>query len=125
MLIIKSIIQSIAEIDHTLTLLNASEFFSPYEWAYCSSKPNPLPSQAGIWCAKEAFCKAISQVTEFPACTLVDFEVRHAANGRPWIRLKEPLEQWCQNKGLAIDTSISHSGDFAAATVLLHSIPTW
>ncbi|WP_146141243.1 holo-ACP synthase [Stenomitos frigidus] len=119
MLVIKSVIQAIVDINRTL-LLSDVEYFSSYERSYCLSKTNPLASFAGILCAKAAFMSAIAH-SAHPDCTFADVEVRHSATGRPWIGLVGPLAQWCQEQRLAIDTSISHSGEFAAATVLLYS----
>ncbi|HEY9659744.1 MAG TPA: 4'-phosphopantetheinyl transferase superfamily protein [Allocoleopsis sp.] len=121
MLIIKSVIQPIATIDPLLPVLLDIEFFSSYEQHYCGRKANPLASFTGIWCAKTALNQAIRCIVEFPACTFSDFEVCHADNGRPWIGLNHQLAQWCQKQNLSIDLSITHSGDFAAATVLLYT----
>ncbi|MCY7320720.1 MAG: 4'-phosphopantetheinyl transferase superfamily protein [Phormidesmis sp. CAN_BIN36] len=120
-IIIKSVIHPIAELDRRLALLSDGEFFSPYERHYCLSKSKPLPSFSGIWCAKEAFRQAIGDLDPFPDCPFLDVEVRHDSNGRPWIGLKNHLTQWCDDKGLAINLSISHSREFAAASVLLYS----
>ncbi|MBD2018929.1 hypothetical protein H6F43_01850, partial [Leptolyngbya sp. FACHB-36] len=53
MLVIKSVIQAIADINRTL-LLSDIEVFSPYERSYCLGKLNPSASFAGIVCAKAA-----------------------------------------------------------------------
>lgn len=120
--IIKSVIHPIAELDRRLALLSDVKFFSPYERHYCLSKSKPLPSFSGIWCAKEAFRQAIDDLDQFPYCPLLDVEVRHDFNGRPYIELKNYLTQWCHEKGVTIDLSISHSREFAAASVLLYGV---
>lgn len=119
---IKSVVESIEEFNRNLVMLRDVEIFSSYERHYCFRKSNPLPSLAGIWCAKEAFCQAIADFPEFPPCLWADFEVRHNVSGRPWIRLNNSLTNVCQEQGLAIDLSISHAGLFAAASVLLYSV---
>ena len=119
MVIVKSIIHSIVDLDRQHSLLSDVKIFSPYERDYCLSKSEPLPSLAGIWCAKEAFSHAIANVDSFPACLFLDVEVRHDSRGRPWINLNDSLNQWCQENGMAIDLSISHAGDFAAASISL------
>ncbi|WP_181314425.1 holo-ACP synthase [Phormidesmis priestleyi] len=122
MLIIKSVIHSIAELDRRLSLLSDIEFFSSYERHYCLSKSKPLPSFSGIWCAKEAFSQAIANLDQSPRCPFLDIEVCHDSNGRPYIGLKNYLTQWCHDKRMAINLSISHSREFAAASVLLYSV---
>lgn len=122
MIIIKSVIHPIAELDRRISLLGNIEFFSPYERHYCLSKSKPLPSFSGIWCAKEAFSQAIYDFDPFSHCPFLDVEVRHDSNGRPWIDLKNHLDQWCDDNGVAINLSISHSQEFAAASVLLYSV---
>lgn len=121
-LIIKSVIHPIAELDRRLSLLSDIEFFSPYERHYCLSKSKPSPSFSGIWCAKAAFSQAIADIEQFPHCPSLEVEVRHDSNGRPYIGLKNHLTQWCHDKSVAINLSISHSREFAAASVLLYSV---
>jgi phosphopantetheine--protein transferase-like protein len=101
-------------------LLSSSAFFSKYERDYCLKKPDTLASFAGILCAKEAFIKAISGLSDIPYFTFSNFEIRHAYNGRPKIILTSHLETWCKEREIFFDVSISHSDVFAAATVLLY-----
>ncbi|NER23617.1 MAG: holo-ACP synthase [Symploca sp. SIO1B1] len=113
-------IQSIKELQSKSALLSSPNFFSEYERNYCLKKKEPTASFAGILCVKEAFIKAISGISGIPYFTFSDFEVRHSYNGRPKVLLKGHISQWCEARAIDIDVSISHSGGFAAATVLLY-----
>jgi phosphopantetheine--protein transferase-like protein len=114
-------IQSIKELEKKSVLLNSPLFFSNYEREYCSKKTKSLASLTGLLCAKEALVKAFTGLSDLPTFTFSDFEIRHSDNGRPKVQLNGNFALWCQEKNVAIDVSISHSEDWASATVLLYN----
>jgi holo-[acyl-carrier protein] synthase len=102
------------------SLLSSPAFFSAEERSYCHQKHEPLASFAGLLCAKEAFIKAVKGISQFPPFSFSDFELSHLPNGRPVIVLHGILADWCRARDVETDVSISHSGDYAAAMVLVY-----
>lgn len=85
--------------------------FTESELAYAESKANKAQTLCGIYCAKEAFSKAVgSGISGF---RLTDIEVSHNDLGAPILVL--------HNKGAlngkSANVSISHSGEYAVAVV--------
>ena len=101
-------------------MLDSPAFFSADERNYCRQKREPLSSFAGLLCAKEAFIKAVKGISQFPSFGFSDFELSHSPNGRPLIVLHGILADWCRARDVDVDISISHSGDYAAAMVLVY-----
>jgi holo-[acyl-carrier protein] synthase len=96
-----------------------ARLFTPSEQAYCLSLADPWPSLAVRFAAKEAFYKATgSGVGRHGGWR--DVEVIRLASGRPVLRLHGEAAVFAQ--GLAvrrIHLSLSHTGEVAAATVML------
>lgn len=113
-------LQLIKELESKPALLNSPAFFSAYERSYCHQKRAPLASFAGLLCAKEAFIKAVKGIPRLPLFSFSDFELCHRPDGRPLIVLHGGLARWCEARDVRVDVSISHSGDYAAATVLVY-----
>jgi len=91
--------------------------YTPAEIEYCESKRNAKYSHyAGRFAAKEAIYKAVSSLLpERFAITWTDVQVINDENGNPKIEfLKVKFEQI-----KSIDISISHSRDYAVATVTI------
>lgn len=88
----------------------AERFFSQQERIYCYAKKNPLIHLGGKFAAKEAFIKASGIKTDFKNIEVLN----HLTNSAPFINLPEKLNRWTN-----ISLSISHSGDYATAIVLL------
>ena len=89
--------------------------YTPAEIKYCESKRNAKYSHyAGRFAAKEAIYKAVSSLLpDRFAITWTDVEVINDENGNPKIKfLNLEIEQI-----KSIDISISHSRDYAVATV--------
>jgi len=100
----------------------ASDIFTENETDYCTSKKNPYVHFAGKFAAKEAGLKALGIGMSAAGIdnTLREIEVVNTASGKPelffhgWaekIRTKRKLNQ--------ATVSISHSGNYAVATVIL------
>ena len=91
--------------------------YTPAEIEYCESKRNAKYSHyAGRFAAKEAIYKAVSSLlADRFGITWTDAQVVNDENGNPKIEfLKVKFEQI-----QSIDISISHSRDYAVATVTI------
>jgi holo-[acyl-carrier protein] synthase len=111
-------LQSITELRGKPSLLGSRAVFTEYERTYCDDKPDRCTSLAGILCAKEACLKLLFGFDDVPRLTWHDVEIRHAHNGRPIVRAGRRLAGWLAARALALDVSISHSGDYAVATAI-------
>lgn len=80
--------------------------FTQGELDYCFSFKDPAPHLAGLFAAKEAVAKAITEKV-----VVYEIEIRHADNGRPTIWQKNK-----ENKKIAV--SITHTDKIAAAIAL-------
>lgn len=93
--------------------------FSLGEIEYCESKNSQkFSSYAARFAAKEAFVKALG--TGFRKGRFTDISVQNAADGKPSLVLAEPYAQIIKDKNIKhIHLSLSHSGNIAAAQVIL------
>ncbi|MFM2312895.1 MAG: hypothetical protein RLZZ04_2171 [Cyanobacteriota bacterium] len=111
------------EQDELRSLLSKSSLFSAYEQNYCKKKPTPLLSTAGLWCAKQAFVKAIKHKLEFSDFNsdfnYLDLEIRHHINGQPTILLHRGLANWFKEQNIVTAVTIAHTKTLAIASVLL------
>ncbi len=89
--------------------------FTPAEREYILSKANAAQSAAGIFCAKEAFMKAMG--AGIGTFSLQDMEVRHEKSGRPVFALTGRAKE--ELRGADVLVSIAHTGDLATAQVLI------
>jgi len=87
--------------------------YSSEERDYCLSLPNPWPSLAVRWAAKEAFFKASAS----SALSWRDVAVRRRDSGRPTLDLRGRARA-VLGSGTA-HVSLSHDGDYAVAVVVL------
>lgn len=84
--------------------------FDAEEHARAGRRRDPVPTYAGIWCAREAAAKALRAFVRVGPRSL---HVRHAADGRPSIVLPPALAGQ-----FVVDISISHSADHAIAAAV-------
>jgi holo-[acyl-carrier protein] synthase len=100
----------------------ASEIFTDREREYCFSRPNPYVHLAGRFAAKEACLKALGTGLSGGGIdgSLREVEIASEKSGRPALRLSGWIEKIGRRKKVYEQTvSISHSGDFAIASVIL------
>jgi holo-[acyl-carrier protein] synthase len=100
----------------------ASEIFTNREREYCFSRPNPYIHLAGRFAAKEACLKALGTGLSRVGIdgALREIEVVAEKSGRPALSLSGWTEKIGRRKKVYEYTvSISHSGDFALASVIL------
>lgn len=98
--------------------------FTAAERAHCASRPDPDASLTGLFCAKEAFIKALSSMGGAPAGSFPQIEVVHGPAGQPRLRLHGAVADWCRERNILPDLSISHTGDLVGAVVVLLARPT-
>ncbi|MCL5267801.1 MAG: holo-ACP synthase [Bacteroidetes bacterium] len=95
-----------------------SKIFTEDELRYCSEKPNPFQHYAARFAAKEAFSKAAGTGwnSDF---SWQEIEVINEASGKPRLRLGGvSLEMFGKKR---IFLSLSHSGDYVTAVVVIES----
>ena len=88
--------------------------YTDCELAYIESRgAGKFQTATGIFCAKEAFSKAIG--TGIAGFSLKDVEVRHSSLGRPYFAFSGKLSHFSSDR---FSLSISHTEDIATATVI-------
>lgn len=112
-------LQSVAELRSKPALLDNRAILTREERTYCGSRDDPWPTLGGILSAKEACFKALSGIDGIPAHGFREVEIAHLPNGRPAIRAAGQLHQFLTDHGLQIDVSISHSGEYVMAAVIV------
>ena len=86
--------------------------FSEYEREYIRARGRMAPSSAaGIFCAKEAFIKAVGH-----AVSLCDIRISHNESGKPLLSLAGKSAD--EYKNLLIHLSITHTETTASAFVV-------
>jgi holo-[acyl-carrier protein] synthase len=100
----------------------AEEIFSERERNDCLSRRDPYVHFSGRFAAKEACLKALGRglATLGSDHILQEIEVVSAASGRPQLLLRGWAEKLLRRRGIQqLSVSISHTRDFAVATVIL------
>ena len=102
----------------------AEEVFTNREREYCFSRPDPYVHLAGRFAAKEACLKALGTGLSGSGidAALREIEVAPERSGRPVLSVSGWTEKiGRRRKVYQYTVSISHSGDFAVASVILMS----
>ena len=90
--------------------------FSAAEQEYFASKPNPYPSMAAAFAAKEAFSKAIrTGIRDF---ALTEVSVEHDLLGAPYLTFSGNAAEIIRKKNLSFSLSLTHTDTIAAAFVV-------
>jgi holo-[acyl-carrier protein] synthase len=93
--------------------------FTETEIRYCSDKYRQEVHYAGRFAAKEAFLKAMGTGLR-GAMAWTDISVENNELGKPGITLAgKTLENFKKNKFQTIHLSISHTGEYAVAFVII------
>ena len=90
----------------------AQKVFTPDERAYCQGQLRPAQHYAARFCAKEAFAKALGVPLSWQ-----DVEVIKNGAGQPALQFSGKAKALLGPRKVTV--SISHSGDYAVATVLI------
>lgn len=86
-----------------------TRFFTEYEAKYITSTINKTMRMAGIFCAKEAFLKALG-VGLKGGIALNEIEVNHDAKGKPYLKLSDNAQKLTKMMNVKdIQISISHT----------------
>ena len=108
----------IIRIERFTPYLNDTRFlnrcFTETEQKYCFEKVRPEVHFAARFAGKEAVLKALSGFDlRYPIGSL---EILHETSGRPSVRILEDAVP----AGLSIDVSLSHDGEYAAASAVAY-----
>ena len=91
--------------------------FTPDEQAYCESRANPAESYAGRFAGKEAVGKALGLGV---ARAFAWREIEIVGRPKPSVTLHGRAAQWAARvRAGAIDVSMTHSRDLAAAVAVV------
>ncbi|HHX72351.1 MAG TPA: holo-ACP synthase [Clostridiales bacterium] len=89
--------------------------FTDSELAYAKSKgAGEAQTLTGLYCAREAFCKAVGEGVGL--LMRREMEIVHEPGGRPSLRLWGETAKRFSSYSFSV--SISHSKDYATATVI-------
>lgn len=93
----------------------AARLFTDRERVYCDERGDPAPHYAARFAAKEATAKALGRWLRWQ-----DVEIARDASGRPHIVLHGEAAALARvSEGNQLLVSLSHSRDYAVASVLL------
>ena len=97
-----------------------SEIFTEGERKYCLSMKEPYKHFAGRFAAKEACMKALGMGLSGVDNTLQEIEVSSTPSGKPELSISGWAEKMGRKKKIRqLTVSISHSAQYAVATVIL------
>lgn len=96
--------------------------FSAEEIVYCQRQKNPPMHFAARWAAKEAYLKAAG-VNFIGNHKLPCINTRNQENGKPFIELSDiELEKFIGHQYHAIHLSLSHTEQYAMASVVIETL---
>lgn len=110
-------LQLISELEVASSLREPDVFFTRGELRHFESKISPLESMAGAFAAKEALFKAIPAADETWFWT--DAELVHDHHGAPRFQTQGALAGHLARHRLRVSVSLSHSGGFVSAVVMV------
>jgi holo-[acyl-carrier protein] synthase len=97
--------------------------FAPCELDHCQEKANPFPHLAARFAAKEAVFKALGTGWSV-GLKWTDVAVENNASGKPAIRLSGAARRLAEQLDAhKIHLSLTHTGSYAAAQVVLERLP--
>ena len=95
------------------------KYFTPYEATYVSKTIRKTQSLAGIYCAKEAFLKALG-IGLSGGIDLNQIEVNHDDRGKPYIKLTDSAKLIVAASGIKdVQISISHTDEVCTAICIM------
>lgn len=94
------------------------KIFTEAEVAYCQQYSRPCQHLAARWAAKEAFLKALGAGIG-QGFSFHEIETRNQVNGQPYLVLHGNARKHCDTLGLKAFLSLSHSGEYALAQVVV------
>jgi holo-[acyl-carrier protein] synthase len=109
-------LQRIADLDDAHALREPDVFFTAVESTRIEARDFPAQTRAGYFAAKEALFKALGGRVD---AYWTDLEIVHDRHGAPRFRLHRALGAMFEQRGWRADLSISHSGEYASAFVIV------
>jgi holo-[acyl-carrier protein] synthase len=100
----------------------ATDIFTEKERDYCFSKKDPFPHFAARFAAKEAGLKALGMGMSGTGIdnSFQEIEVVRSKSGKPGLFLSGWIQKISRKKNVdQLTVSISHSADYAVATVIM------
>lgn len=95
------------------------KFFTAYEAMYVSKTMRKTQSLAGIYCAKEAFLKAIG-IGIGDGIDMNEIEINHDPKGKPYIKLTDSAKIKFATYGFSnAQISISHTDEVCTAVCII------
>ncbi len=94
-------------------------YFTSYEAMYVSQTMRKTQSLAGIFCAKEAFLKALG-IGINNGIDLNEIEISHDKNGKPFVKLSDNAKIILTTFGVTdVQISISHTDEVCTAICIM------
>lgn len=94
-------------------------FFTNYEIEYSNKTSNKVLRLAGIFCAKEAFLKALG-IGIGGGINLSEIEINHNKNGKPYLKLSQNALKFVNDLGYtSYEINISHTDKFSFAVCII------
>jgi acyl-CoA thioester hydrolase len=114
-------LQSVREVRNCAALREPGFFFSAGELARAARAVDPLQTIAGLFAAKEALFKALPETASQQAGTWYwpEAELVHDGHGAPRFVMHGSLARRLAEHGWRTVVSVTHSGGFAMAIVLV------
>lgn len=91
-------------------------FYGDDERAELKSRNYSAHTATGMFCAKEAFSKALG--TGLVGFSLRDVQLLHDENGAPYLKLSGNAGVLAERRNMRFSVSISHTDTIATATVI-------
>jgi len=96
------------------------QVFTETEIEYFTKSKNYLPRLAGMYCAKEAFLKALG-IGVRNGINFLEIEVEHEESGRPIYKFSDNIKDILKSlKVFDVQLSISHTDNFATAICIMN-----
>ncbi len=96
-----------------------SKFFTEYEVRYCNLTVNRTMRLAGLYCAKEAFLKAVG-IGIGGGIPLNEIEINHTRTGKPYLKLSDAAKKVVNIMGFKEwDINITHTHTTSTAVCVL------
>ena len=111
-------LQRIADLDDAHALREPDVFFTAGEARRAGARAFPLQSFAGLFAAKEALFKSLGGRLD---AYWTDLEIVHDVHDAPSFRMHGALAALFDQRHWRADVSISHSGEYASAFVVVSS----
>ncbi len=93
--------------------------YTPYEIGYINKTNSRTQRMAGIFCAKEAFLKALG-IGVRNGIDLLEVEVRHEESGKPYLQLSDKVRIKLATKNAKnVAISISHTSEISTAICVI------